>query len=66
MGKVARPILADDTDQAAQAALLVRTGNGVAAEDEAERLEALFGPADENGVYGALNCQTCACQERCN
>lgn len=54
MGKELRPILADDTDQAAQAANLVRTGDGVSAPDEAQRLEALFGPADENGVYGAL------------
>lgn len=64
MGEVARPILADD-NQEAQAAELVRTGDGVSAPDEAERLEALFGPADENGVYGALNCETCVCQERC-
>lgn len=54
MGKVLRPILADGTDQDAQAANLVRTGDGVSAPDEAERLEALFGPADVNGVYGAL------------
>lgn len=66
MGEVLRPILADDTDQDAQAAALVRTGNGESVPDEAERLEALYGPADENGLYGTLSCETCACQERCS
>lgn len=48
-----RPVpLGGIMSQSEQAALLVQTGQHTHA-DEAEKLHAQFGPADENGVYGA-------------
>lgn len=52
MSAEARPVPEDGLmDQDEQARLLVRTGDGVAAENETELLEAEWGPADEHGVY---------------
>lgn len=52
MSNEARPVPKDGVmDQDEQARLLVRTGDGVAPENEAELLEAEWGPADEHGVY---------------
>lgn len=48
-----RPIPEDGImSQDEQASLLVQTGQHTHA-DEAEKLREQFGPADENGVYGA-------------
>lgn len=47
-----RPVPEDGImDQDEQARLLVRTGDGVAPDNEAELLEAEWGPADRHGVY---------------
>lgn len=47
-----RPVPTDGImDQDEQARLLVRTGDGVAPQNEAELLEAEWGPADKHGVY---------------
>jgi hypothetical protein len=51
MGAVARPIPENgDMSQAEQAALILRTGDGVAVENEAEELKAEWGEP-EDGVY---------------
>lgn len=47
-----RPI-EEDISQARQAQFLKRTGNGPTVDNEEQLLTAAFGPADENGVYGA-------------
>lgn len=47
-----RPVPKDGImDQDEQARLLVRTGDGVAPENEAALLEEEWGPADAQGVY---------------
>lgn len=52
MSAEARPVPEDGVmSQDEQARLLVRTGDGVAPENEAELLEEEWGPADANGVY---------------
>ncbi len=52
MSNEARPVPEDGVmDQDEQARLLVRTGDGVAPDNEAELLEAEWGPADKDGVY---------------
>jgi hypothetical protein len=49
-----RPVIASsDQNQTAQAELLRRTGNGPTDPLELKLLAAEFGPADENGVFGA-------------
>lgn len=55
VGKEARPLLwyEDDQDQQAQGMLLEKTGDGVSVENEEERLAEAFGPANEDGIYGA-------------
>jgi hypothetical protein len=52
-----RPI-EDDITQDRQAQLLTSTGNGPTVGNEEELLAAEFGPADDNGVYGAPTADT--------
>ncbi len=54
MGTAPRPVPENgDMDQDEQAALIVETGDGVAAEHETELLTAEWGEADEKGIYAA-------------
>ncbi len=52
MSEQTRPVPEDGVmSQDEQARLLTPTGDGVAPENEAELLEAEWGPADRHGVY---------------
>jgi hypothetical protein len=54
MGTAPRPVPENgDMDQDEQAALIVDTGDGVAAEHEPELLTEEWGEADEKGIYAA-------------
>jgi hypothetical protein len=53
MGDTERPIPERLGDQEAQAAHLVRTGNGPTVDGEAELLAEVHGPADMAGFYSA-------------
>jgi hypothetical protein len=51
MGDTERPIPERDGDQEAQAAQLVRTGNGPTVDNESELLAEQYGPADMAGYH---------------
>ncbi|AWY07517.1 hypothetical protein SEA_LAZERLEMON_34 [Streptomyces phage LazerLemon] len=54
MGAADRPVPENgDMSQEEQAALILRTGDGVAVENEPEALREEWGEPDEDGVYGA-------------